>query len=252
MKAGERYGRLTAVRFDAKARWSFVCDCGASVTKLVSNVRSGQTSSCGCLRREERAQKNRDKIRIQPGDKFNLLTALQLSDCGSRRTKWRFRCDCGREIHAGVTDVTRGDVKSCGCLHRKHGMSQSGEFIIWRGMIARCENPKTRCYESYGGRGIKVCPEWRHDFATFFAHVGPRPSSTHTIDRLDNDRDYEPGNVRWATSNEQQRNKRNTIRVDYQGRNMALSDAADLAGVNRETARYRFYKGLPIEEVLSR
>lgn len=88
------------------------------------------------------------------------------------------------------------------------GSGKSPEYRCWRWVMARCYNRKSRNYPRYGARGIRVCPEWRRDFLAFFAHVGPRPSPQHSLDRFpDNDGNYEPGNVRWATAEEQARNR---------------------------------------------
>jgi hypothetical protein len=93
-------------------------------------------------------------------------------------------------------------------MAKTHGMRNTAEYGVWARMITRCENPRRDKWEYYGGRGITVSPLWRHDFAAFYAEVGPRPSVIHSIDRIDNDRGYEPGNVRWATKREQRANQR--------------------------------------------
>lgn len=94
----------------------------------------------------------------------------------------------------------------------KHGLCYTPEYRAWAEAIRRCENPRNPGFANYGGRGIKMAPEWRHDFAAFFAHIGPRPGSLYTLDRIDNGGNYEPGNVRWATykvqANNTRRNKR--------------------------------------------
>ncbi len=103
----------------------------------------------------------------------------------------------------------------------RHGFAARGamsaEYKVWAGMIKRCHNESNPRYADYGGRGIAVADEWRHDFPAFFAHVGPRPSPAHEIDRIDNDRGYAPGNVRWATRIENGRNTRRNVLIEIYG-----------------------------------
>lgn len=128
---------------------------------------------------------------------------------------WRCQCDCGAEVTIVGWSLRRGVSQSCGCLRqekarvtpRTHGLKQSPEYSVWLAMRQRCGNPKHVSYKHYGERGIKVCPEW-HDFGVFYRDMGPRPSPRHSIDRINVDGDYRPGNCRWATPSEQRRNQR--------------------------------------------
>jgi hypothetical protein len=119
-------------------------------------------------------------------------------------------------------------------------------------MKARCENTNTRSYPNYGGRGISVCTRWRDSFETFLADMGPRPSSTHSIDRIDNEGNYEPGNCRWATVDIQANNKRRTIVLTFDGRTQPLTAWASEVGIARDTlnARLRSY-GWDVERALT-
>lgn len=107
------------------------------------------------------------------------------------------------------------------------------EYGVLRGMKLRCGNPGATGYRWYGGRGIRVCDEWkgRGGFARFIAHIGPRPSTEHQIDRIDNDGNYEPGNVRWVTQTENKRNRRNTRRYDFRGENLTAGEVSEKTGV---------------------
>lgn len=128
---------------------------------------------------------------------------------------WLCRCDCGVEKVISSNNLRRGHTVSCGCTrpHLAHGHAlrngrPTPEYMAWTAMKQRCQNPRHRDYASYGGRGITVCPEWRASFESFFTCIGPRPGRGYSLDRIDNDGNYEPGNVRWATLSEQNRNQR--------------------------------------------
>ena len=148
------------------------------------------------------------------GQRFDALVVL--ASAGGNHYKkalWECRCDCGRTVIKSTPYLKR-ELKgphSCGCIRHhvvKHGKTGTPEHRTWLSMIKRCETPAATGYSDYGGRGIKVSPVWRHDFDAFLRDVGPRPSDRHSLDRIDNDGDYEPGNVRWATVVEQNNNRR--------------------------------------------
>ena len=138
---------------------------------------------------------------------------------GKNRTTWKAQCDCGRETIAHASNLLRGLTQSCGCgraeavkrgLRFRHGQAKpmTTEYRCWASIIHRCTNSNATAYPKYGARGIKVCKQWRDSFEAFFADMGRKPSSKHSIDRINNDGDYEPGNCRWATSSQQALNKR--------------------------------------------
>lgn len=125
----------------------------------------------------------------------------------------------------------------------KHGGSKRPEYAVWTGMISRCTNPLATGYQFYGGRGIDVCSRWRRSFADFLEDVGPRPSKRHSLDRIDPNEGYMPGNVRWALPDVQALNKRDNPRVTYDGRELYLSEWADLTGVPRDILYGRIFLG---------
>lgn len=118
-------------------------------------------------------------------------------------------------------------------------------------MIQRCENPKHTAYHRYGGRGIQICERWRQDFEAFVSDVGQRPSLSHTLDRENGDGNYEPGNVRWATPVVQQRNRCDTLRIEWDGRIMSGKEAADIAGLELATFYNRLKVGWPMEKIMT-
>jgi hypothetical protein len=134
----------------------------------------------------------------------------------------------------------------------KHGMHGTPEYRAWQQMLGRCYNPNSQRFDRYGRRGIRVCERWKQSFEAFYEDVGPRPSSEHSIDRIDNDGDYEPGNCRWATRGEQNRNKADIILVDLDGRKLAVTEWARELGLNPRTILCRIKAGMSPTEALSR
>ncbi len=121
----------------------------------------------------------------------------------------------------------------------------------WYGIRSRCTNPSNWAWSYYGARGITLCDEWLNSFPSFAAYMGNRPSPKHSVDRVDNDKGYEPGNVRWATKQEQQMNRRNTAYVIVDGKTYKSADLARIHGLKPDTVIARAKKGLSYEEVIS-
>jgi len=155
-------------------------------------------------------RKPRCTMIINPGDKFGRLTTVERV---FRKPRWRWlcQCDCGAQTIVASHNLL-ASTNSCGCWRRdrlkSHGLTECAEYWIWVDIKQRCLNPKSRSFVWYGARGITVCDEWRDSFQAFYDYVGPRPSRELSIDRKNNDGNYEPGNVRWATASEQARNQR--------------------------------------------
>lgn len=186
------------------------------------------------------------------GQKFSRLTVV--NECNERRNKkifWQCKCDCGKYVDVVSQHLRTGATRSCGCLfteeHTKrittHGLTKRGnkkpsEYIIWSGMISRCTNTKEERYKDYGGRGIMVCNRWLHSFENFFADMGQKPTELHSIDRINTNGNYEPGNCRWATDIEQARNKRNNIVIEHNNQTLVLSDWAQILNANPASIKY--------------
>jgi hypothetical protein len=174
---------------------------------------------------------------------------------------WECVCDCGtKRTVAGVNLVT-GRSASCGCLAvdrcrevvTTHGHSsggeQSPEYMAWSHMLRRCTNPNNKDFADYGGRGIQVCAQWRSDFIKFLEDIGPKPSPKHTLDRFPNNNgNYEPGNVRWATRREQARNRRSNRVITFRGISRPLVEWAEDIGISKGTLLQRILGGLATRE----
>jgi hypothetical protein len=225
IESGSMFGLLTVQRRAASsknghARWICQCACGRQITAFCSNLRRGLSRSCGCSSRAKRranlaaAGKNPDLT----GQRFGRLTATARA-ADRRANYWRCACDCGNESVVRGVLLRNGNTQSCGCYSKEvsaaigrnnatHGKRHVPEYAIWNQIKQRCRNPNATRFSDYGGRGINVCERWAESFEAFYADMGPRPSSKHSIDRTNNDGNYEPGNCRWATGSQQAFNRR--------------------------------------------
>jgi len=130
-----------------------------------------------------------------------------------------------------------------------HGLSSTREHRIWRGIKDRCYNPNRPEYKIYGGRGIKMCKSWKNDFTAFYKDMGVRPSTNHSIDRIDSEGDYEPSNCRWATRVEQQNNMRKNVFVTYKGDTLTLGQLWRTTGVCRSTFYSWHFHGKLLDKI---
>jgi hypothetical protein len=194
--------------------------------------------------------------------RFGRLIVIDLSPNLDPVAIWRCRCDCGKEKLVKHLNLKSGRTKSCGCLKRDttisrrttHGQSKnrksSQEYNSWNAMKRRCLNPNSQKYQSYGGRGIAICVSWSQSFNAFFRDMGRKPSSKHTLGRLDNDGNYEPGNCAWQTPHEQARNMRQNVFVESNGENLILTDACKKFGIKYSAVQARRARGWSLERAL--
>lgn len=188
---------------------------------------------------------------------FGLLVAVDVTSViepsGRRRKLWICKCQCGGVVTARAYALMRGQYASCGCraTNFKHGMANSPEYVAWASMKQRCLNEKKKHYCEYGGRGITIHPDWIESFEAFFNYIGPRPSEQHTLDRIDNNGNYEPGNVRWVTMNEQNRNRRDTLAITFRGAVMCGAEFARICGVCRTAVYRKLNRGWDAERIFN-
>jgi hypothetical protein len=198
------------------------------------------------------------------GQRFHRLVAISEDPIRSLagRIRWICQCDCGRTTSVTSGCLREGTSKSCGCLNiesarqrgfdnRTHGMTGTSEYKSWLKMRERCCDKYSINYCNYGGRGITVCDQWVNSFEVFYRDMGPKPGSEYSIERRDNDGNYEPGNCYWATPTEQGNNKRNNVFYNYQGEQLTSAEISRRTGIDRVTLETRINSmGLSMEEAV--
>lgn len=181
------------------------------------------------------------RFKDKTGQRFGRLAVVGLARMERGQSVWSCQCDCGNKIEVAITGLSTNGTKSCGCLQieaiRKirltHGQSigkRTPEYGCWVGIKKRCTNTRAKEAVNYVDRGIKMCGRWINSFPNFLADMGPRPSTKHSIDRINNDGDYEPSNCRWATKDVQNNNQRSNISLLIGGEAMTISQLAKKTG----------------------
>ncbi len=177
--------------------------------------------------------RNRSRIENLTGQRFGRLMVLALAclaEYTAKRITWMCLCDCGKVLPVSASNLKSNHTKSCGCFRAesssirngKHRKKNTPEYATWSHLRGRCLNPNNKGYSDYGGRGITVCARW-DSFENFLIDMGERPSIKHSIDRINNNKGYEPNNCRWATSQEQNNNRRNVKQYFLKGESLSLA-----------------------------
>ena len=240
---GQVFNGWHPVGYFARSRWICQChNCPAMALHSAIQLTRHVVRRCPCV--------NYAKIM---NTKFDRLTPVFYLGC----RRWRLRCSCGNEHEALIDNLISRGVRSCGCLRLKgnptHGMRRWPEYKVWRSMKERCTNEKHPGFDKWGGRGIRVCARWIDSFENFIADMGRRPSHLHSIDRYpDMNGNYEPGNCRWATWEEQQNNRRNSRLYTLDGLTLSIHQWSRETGIPAPTLWGRINRhGWTLERALT-
>lgn len=202
-------------------------------------------------------------IKEMTGMRFGRATVLRFDCVKNYNAKWIIECDCGTIKSVEGRSLRSGNTSSCGCLNydlikaeglkcKTHGLTNSPTYYSWTGMNQRCSNPNHSSWKNYGGRGIKVCKRWRHSFKNFLSDMGERPSLDYSIERSDNDGNYEPSNCKWADLEEQHNNTRTNVKIEWRGVTMTITQWSRKLGIKTATLFSRLGKGWSIQDALQR
>lgn len=190
---------------------------------------------------------------------YGRLKCIEYRGSLKRTTYWLFQCQCGTYKVIRSNDVKNGSSQSCGCLlsetttknKTKHGLRYLPEYKTLMDMIARCYNPNNKHYHRYGGRGIRICQRWLNSKEDFIEDMGPKPTPKHSIDRIDVNGDYTPENCRWATSEEQNNNRRDNHHIEYNGETKTASQWGRVFNIHPTIITGRLKLGWSIDEALN-
>ena len=261
VEKGQRYGKLVVDKYEGKKElkngrkvdiWSCNCDCGHRGFVAEYNLLSGNTKSCGCTNNPDLT-----------GKKIYMLTVLERigkkvnSNC--KEVYWKCKCDCGNIIEQTTNELLSGRIVSCGCYlknrispNKSHGDSDSYLYSKWFHMKSRCYSVNAGNYPRYGGRGIRVCDEWKNSYEAFkkWAYLNgydPNSSEKLTVDRLDPNDDYCPENCRWIPLREQGKTTRKSVK-EYKGK--LISDYCKEVGIEECIVRQRILDGWKIPDAI--
>lgn len=242
---GMKFNMLTVIEQAGKYRYDYLwrckCDCGNEIIARGTTLKQkGVPYSCGC-----------HKIINLKGQKYGRLTVISFAYRKDKKTYWNCICDCGNECIVETSAMRTGHTNSCGCYMRerakeaniKHGLYGTPLHKKYRGMIERCYDKNSDHFKYYGERGIIVCDEWRKDFKSFYDWAIKNGYEKHlTIDRIDNNGNYEPSNCRWVDIYVQANNKRNNRVITYNGKTQTLKQWCNELDLPYKQTHARIYK----------
>lgn len=252
---GQKFGRLTIIKKsectkNRVALYECLCDCGNVKNIRLGDLKTGDTKSCGCLRKEKISELRKFDL---TGKRFGRLKVIK--DVGKSKDRniiWECLCDCGKIKNIKGNNLMQGRTKSCGCLNKEitsnrsttHGLSQKEPlYCVWRSMRDRCYNKNNSSYNRYGGRGIIVCDEWKNNVELFYNWmVSNGYKKGLTIDRIDNNGNYEPNNCRVISKQQQNRNYSRNIILKYNGKEKTLIDWCEILDLKYSMVYLRIKK----------
>lgn len=204
------------------------------------------------------AKKNKYGAKVV-GSQFGRLKAVSYLGRKGKDALYLCQCQCGKTKEILLGNLRNGSTQSCGCLraeqmarkprNKTHGMTETKEFRAWTSMRSRCSSSTSAAFKNYGAKGISVCYRWQ-TFENFFADMGPAPSPSHSIDRIDGSGNYTPENCRWATPVQQSRNLKSNLRFTIGNETRCLSEWCEIKALPYSRVKARLNKGLPIEKAL--
>ncbi len=252
---GRRFGKLVVIQRNGhlgqggRKRPAWFCQCGCGNTKTIMGnkltTKNGVTS-CGCTSASTAGVNLKDLT----GKQFTRLTVIKRVENRGEQPYWLCECSCGNMKEIAGGKLRDNAIKSCGCLQREvapkqmttHGMHKTRTYGSWSGMRNRCTNENSSDYPRYGGRGIIICDRWLNSFENFFEDMGERPRNT-SIERIDNDKGYNPDNCKWGTVYEQNRNRRDTRLITHNGQTLLPVEWSKLLGGGKNMVGNRLKAG---------
>lgn len=186
------------------------------------------------------------------GMRYGAWLVVSMAELRGGKRFWLCRCDCGNEAKVASGNLATGSSSGCSsCKRKTHNLSKLPEYDIWSGIKSRCYCQTATGFQNYGGRGISMCQRWRESFPAFLEDVGRRPSPKHSLDRIDNNGDYEPGNCEWVSHKHQANNKRTNVRLRLGDQEKTQKQWEEHLGLGHGTLRHRLRSGWTLSQALT-